>query len=135
MFRPLHPVGLIGLFLTGAVAAQGACLDQSYLPISLTNGLEVTANQPVTQTFTVGRTGRLTQVEISRIRHHNGISSNPLQIAIVTTNASGTPMPNALATVTVLPANISTSIAPLPIDLSAFNIQVVAGQVLGLALT
>jgi hypothetical protein len=128
-------VAILPLTLAATGAAQSGCLDQSYLPPSLTNGLEVTANQPVTQTFTCGRTGQLTMVEISRIRHHNGITSNPLTVSIVITVA-GVPTPTAMASVVVPPASISTSaIAPLPIDLSSFSVFVQAGQVLGLALT
>ncbi|HEX5051804.1 MAG TPA: hypothetical protein VFZ65_08540 [Planctomycetota bacterium] len=135
MRRSPSSAGLAGLLLAGAAAAQSACLDQSYVPAALTNGLEVTANQPVTQTFTVGRTGQLVQVEISRINHHNGVSGNPLQIDIVATDATGTPTTTSLASVTVPPAGISNAIGPLRIDLSAFGVAVTAGQVLGLALT
>jgi hypothetical protein len=123
------------LALACTAVAQGACLDQSYLPSPLTNGLEVTANQPVTQTFTVGMTGQLVQVEVSRIRHHNGTSSNPLQIAIVTTDASGTPTTTTLASATVQPSGVPASIGAVLVDISAFNVMVQAGQVLGLALT
>lgn len=126
--------GCAGVLLATVTIAQSACLDQSYLPAALTNGLEVTQNQPVTQTFTCGTAGTLLQVEISRIRHHNGITSNPLTIEIVTT-VGGVPTTTALASVTVPAASVPTSIQPLLIDLSAFNVQVVPGLVLGLALT
>lgn len=126
---------LLSLLIAGTAAAQSAHLDQSYLPSPLTNGLEVTANQPVTQTFTVGRTGQLLQVEISRIEHHNGVSANPLQIDVVTTDAAGVPTATVLASATVPPGGVSISIAPLLIDVSAFNVFVQAGQRLGLALT
>ncbi|MFY9344530.1 MAG: hypothetical protein WAT39_18705 [Planctomycetota bacterium] len=129
-----HAAFLSAAFAT-ATAAQSACLDQSYLPSPLTNGLEVTANQPVTQTFTVGRSGLLEQVEIARIRHHNGISTNPLTVDIVTTDSVGTPTATSLATVVIPAASMPTSIAPVLVDLTAFGIQVTAGQILGLALT
>lgn len=121
-------------FAASLATAQSGCLDQSYLPPSLTNGLEVTANQPVTQTFPCGRTGQLTFVEISRIRHHNGISTNPLTISLVTT-AGGVPTTTVLASTVVQPAAIPTSIQPLLLDFTAANVQVQSGQVLGLALT
>ena len=120
--------------VAGSLAAQTACLDQSYVPAALSNGLEVTQNQPVTQTFTVGRSGLLAQVEIARINHHNGMSTNPLQVAIVTTVA-GVPTTTTLASVSLPPSAVSTSIAPLLVDVSAFQVQVQAGQVLGIALT
>ncbi len=78
------PTCLVFSCFAAAAAAQTGSLDQSYLPAALTNGLEVTAAQPVTQTFTCGRTGQLTFVEISRLRHHNGISGNPLTVSLVT---------------------------------------------------
>jgi hypothetical protein len=133
MFQPTSTVA--ALLCAGSAFAQSACLDQSYLPSALINGLEVTANQPVTQTFTVGRTGHLLQVEVSRIRHHNGISTNPLTVDVVTTDATGTPTTTVLASVVVQPSVVTTTISPLLIDLATFNVQVQAGQVLGLALS
>jgi hypothetical protein len=126
---------VLPLVVVGTTAAQTPHLDQSYVPPSLTNGLEVTQNQPVTQTFTVGRTGQLLQVEISRIEHHNGVSSNPLQVAIVATTSTGVPTTNVLASASVQPSAVSVSIAPLLVDVSAANLFVLQGQVLGLALT
>ena len=122
------------LFAASLATAQSGCVDQSFLPPSLTNGLEVTANQPVTQTFTCGRTGQLSFVEVSRIRHHNGLSTNPLTISLVTTSG-GVPTTTVLASTVVQPAAIPTSIQPLLLDFSAANVQVQTGQVLGLALT
>ncbi len=121
--------------VAATVGAQGPCLDQSFVPSPLTNGLEVTQNQPVTQTFTAGRSGQLTHVEIARIRHHNGLSSNPLQVAIVTTDASGVPTGTVLASAVFQPSDLPTTLAPLLVDLSAANVQVQQGQVLGIALT
>ncbi len=123
------------LAFPACLPGQSSCLDQSYVPTALTNGLEVTQNQPVTQTFLAGRTGQLVQVEVARIRHHNGISTNPLTVAIVTTDASGTPTTTVLASVTFPPAAIPTTIAPLLVDFGAANVQVQAGQLLGLALS
>lgn len=121
------------LALAAAVSAQG-CLDQSYLPNPLTNGLEITANQPVTQTFTAGRTGQLTHVELAAINHHQGVSANNLQLDIVTTTPAGVPTATSLATVTIAPASIPTSTGAVLVDLTSFNVQVTAGQVLGIAL-
>ena len=55
--------------VAGVACAQTACLDQSYVPTA-TNGLEVTASQSVTQTFTVGLGGQLTRVEIALVNWH-----------------------------------------------------------------
>jgi hypothetical protein len=126
---------ILTLSLTGLVTAQTGCLDQSYLPNPLTNGLEVTQNQPVTQTFTCGLSGQLTFVEISRIKHHNGVSTNPLTVSIVTTIA-GVPTTTVLATATLPPASIPISTpSPVLVDFTSANVFVAANDVLGLALT
>lgn len=135
MRSPLLAVGLAAPLLAGTALAQGGCLDQSYVPSALTNGLEVTANQPVTQTFTVGLTGELAQIEIARIEHHNGVTTNPLRIDVVTTDPAGVPTSTVLASVTVPPGGVSVTIAPLVVDVSASHVPVTAGQRLGLALT
>jgi hypothetical protein len=126
---------ILTLSLAGITAAQTGCLDQSYLPNPLTNGLEVTQNQPVTQTFTVGLGGQLTFVEISRIKHHNGVCTNPLTVNLVTTSA-GVPTTTVLATATLQPASIAISTpSPVLIDFSSANVFVTANDVLALALT
>ena len=126
---------ILTLSIAGTTAAQTGCLDQSYLPNPLTNGLEVTQNQPVTQTFTVGLSGQLTWVEISRIKHHNGICANPLTVDIVTTNA-GVPTTTVLATAIVWPTDISLSApSPVLIDFRSANVFVAENDVLALALT
>lgn len=127
---------VLTLSLSGIVTAQTGCLDQSYVPSPLTNGLEVTQNQPVTQTFTVGMDGLLTFVEISRIKHHNGVCSNPLTVSLVLTSGAGVPTTTVLATTTLPPASISmTTISPVLIDFTSASVVVAAGDVLGLALT
>jgi len=126
---------ILTLSLAGTAAAQTGCLDQSYLPNPLTNGLEVTQNQPVTQTFTAGLSGQLTFVEISRIKHHNGFCTNPLTVDLVTTSA-GVPTTTVLATVTLQPASIAISTpSPVLIDFTAANVFVTENDVLALALT
>ena len=60
--------------------------------------------------------------------------TQPLQIDIVTTSA-GVPTTTSLASVVLQPASVPTARGPLRIDVSAFNVQVQAGQVLGIAFT
>jgi hypothetical protein len=130
-----HRSAASALLLAAAVArAQGDVLDQSYVPAALTNGLEVTSSQPVTQTFTVGITGQLTRIEIARIAQHRGTPTQPLQVDLVTT-AAGVPTTTVLASITVQPASVSGSIGPLQLDLRPFAVQVQQGQVLGIALS
>ncbi len=133
---PISRCAFLAPALVAAIAcAQGDVLDQSYLPSPLTNGLEVTATQPVTQTFTVGLTGILTRIEIARINHHRGTPTAPLQVDLVTTDPFGVPTSTSLATVTVQPASVPTSTGPLQVDLTAFAIPVQTGLVLGIALS
>jgi hypothetical protein len=135
MPHPRRSAASAFLLVTVAVArAQGDVLDQSYLPAALTNGLEVTASQPVTQTFTVGITGQLTRIELARIAQHRGTPTQPLQVDLVTT-AGGVPTTTVLASVTVQPASVPSSIGPLQLDLRPFAVQVQQGQVLGIALS
>jgi hypothetical protein len=123
------------LVVAGSAVAQSACLDQSYVPTQLSNGLEITASQPVTQTFTCGRAGHLLQIELARIEHHNGVTTNPLTVSIVTTDTTGTPTATVLASVVLQPSAVPVGIGSVLVDLAAFNLQVTAGQVLGIALT
>lgn len=121
--------------LATLLPAQADCPDQSYLPNPQTNGLEVTANQSVTQTFTVGISGQLTRIEIAQINHHRGTPSQPLQVDLVTCDAAGVPTTTVLASVTLPPASVPNVRGPLQLDLRAFGIPVGAGQVLGIALS
>ena len=123
------------VLFAGLSTAQGDCLDQSYVPTSSNNGLEVTASQPVTQTFTVGRSGLLTRVEIAWINHHRGTPQAPLQVDLVACDSAGVPTPTVLGSVTFQPAAVPVTRGPLLVDLSMFNIPVVAGQQLGIALS
>ena len=119
--------------VTSAVAQQG-CLDQSYLP-TLNNGLEVTANQTVAQTFTVGRAGTLATVEIARINHHRGTPTQNLEVRIVATDANGTPNGATLASTVLLPAQVPATSGTLSVDVRSAAIAVVPGMVLGIRLS
>ena len=133
MTRTFPSVPLAALLLARFVAAQEV-LDQSYVPNALTNGLEVTSAQPVTQTFTVGITGLLTRIEISRIAQHRGTPTQPLQVAIVTT-VGGVPTTNVLASIQVQPSSVPSATGPVQVDLLPFVLGVQQGMVLGIALS
>ncbi len=121
--------------LAASLSAQGGCRDQSYVPASVNNGLEITANQWVTQTFTVGRTGTLSRIDIVNINHHRGTPTQPLEVRIVATDATGVPNGAMLATVTFQPNQVPASRGRLAVDVSNANIPVSAGQVLGIRLS
>lgn len=124
---------LIGGLLLGSVLGQRNCRDQQYVPVP-NNGLEVTQNQSVTQTFTVGVAGRLTQVQLVGFQQLRGVTLHPLEIAIVTT-ANGIPTATTLATLSVPPAAIPTSRATVTLDLTFAGVRLARAQVLGLRLS
>jgi hypothetical protein len=127
---------LVSIALVAPFArAQSPCLDQSYVPNPVTNGLEITQNQWVTQTFTVGRAGQLTQVDVVGINHHRGTPTFPLEVRIVSTDPAGVPNGPSLATFTFQPNQVPATRGRLPIDLTAAGIQVTVGQALGIRLS
>lgn len=126
---PLVAASLLAVDL----AAQGDCLDQSFLPIP-NNGLEVTSNQSVTQTFTVGVAGVLSRIEIAGLNHHRGTATAPLDFAIVTTSG-GVPTGTVLASATFQPNEVPSSRGSVVVDVTAASIVVVPGDVLGIRLS
>jgi hypothetical protein len=121
------------VFAASPAIAQSDCVDQFYVPTP-NNGLEVTDNQSVTQTFTVGLIGQLRRVELVGFNHHRGTSIHNLDVAIVTTDANGVPTTTTLATTTVAPSSIPPARGNVVIDLSTASLVVTPGQVLGLRL-
>ena len=95
------------------------------------------AGNDVAQTFTVGRTGVLTRVEVL-LFSFPGIVDD-LVVDVRPTDGNGAPVegngsPPVLASVTVAPAAIPTTTAFVAFDLSAFNVAVTAGDVLAIVL-
>jgi K319-like protein len=125
------------VFIVGTWAATGdVVVDQEFLAPSPENGLEVTANQSVAQTFTVGVTGLLSRVDVAQFVHHQGIATGDVIIEVRSTDPEGRPS-NAdgsiLGAVRLHPADIPTSFnTPITIDLGRFGIQVTEGIVLAL---
>lgn len=115
--------------------AQNGCLDQSYLPVSVNNGLEITANQTVTQTFTVGIAGLLTAIDVANLNHHRGTPTASLELRIVATDSTGVPNGATLASLSFLPSQVPATRGTLAVDLSPFAIFVTPGTVLGLRLS
>jgi len=115
--------------------AQNGCLDQSYLPVPVNNGLEITANQTVTQTFTVGIAGLLTAVDVANVNHHRGTPTASLEVRIVATDPTGVPNGATLASLSFLPSQVPATRGTLAVDLSPFAIFVTPGTVLGLRLS
>lgn len=109
------------------------CADQSFTPTS-GNGLEVTNNQSVQQTFIVGLSGQLVEIELADMRHHRGISTFDLIFELVSTTTTGTPTSFSLGRVVIPPTALTSIPTPLRIDLRPFHISVLTGEVLALHL-
>lgn len=133
----LSLLALLALLALPALAVgQAECLDQSHLPTPQTNGLEITASQSVTQTFTVGLTGQLTRVEIAQLQTFRGVPTAPLQFDLVVCDPQGVPTTTApLASLALQPAQVPASRGTVSVDLRPFNVQVAAGLVLGIELS
>lgn len=123
---------LVACLCLGSAPGQRNCRDQQYLPIP-NNGLEITLGNGVTQTFTVGLSGRLTQVQLIGFSQTRDTVQHPLEVAIVTT-ANGIPTPTTLVTLSVPPAAIPRLRATVTLDLGFARLAVQRGQVLGLRL-
>jgi hypothetical protein len=115
--------------------AEGAAqliLDQAYEPIP-NWGLEITAGQAVAQTFTVGATGLLAQVELFA-NHHRGICSEELNVFLLMA-IGGLPTPDVLALRTVSPSEVPLDLhSTVMVDFSSDLIGVEEGDTLGIVL-
>ncbi|MCB9882291.1 MAG: hypothetical protein H6834_10915 [Planctomycetes bacterium] len=122
------------LLFVAFLHAQGMpTIDQSYTPTT-GNGLEVTNNQSVQQTFTVGLRGVLTQIDLLQIRHYRGVSSQTLDFELRLTQSSVPDGPVLFAT-SFQPGQIGTSAATLSVDLSGVPVCVQPGDVLAISLS
>lgn len=103
------------------------CVDQVYFP-STGNGLEITSNQSVAQSFLVQISGQLVSVELYQLRHHRGISSFDLRFDLFPLLPSGTPSGNSIATVIIPPSALTSSGMAYSVDLVAQHVIVTAGE-------
>ncbi len=116
-------------------AAQSPCIDTSY-DSGNTNGLEVTANQNVTQTFTINGTGLMRQIDIDDFRLHGGSSGQlPFDVSIVDVDAAGVPLPTVLFTQTFAPTTVTTTPSTHSVDVTSAGIVVQPGDRFGIKLT
>jgi hypothetical protein len=129
--------GLCAVFLlsAGRVSDAVPILDQEYVPTSPSFGLIVSLTQPVHQTFTVGVSGILSEVDVQLARNPT-LPAHGITVSIVETTLSGVPDLSAvLATGTIAPSDIGTGFGFVPVDLSSLGLSVDVGQVLGISLT
>jgi hypothetical protein len=122
---PLFTAPLLAL-AAGPLTAQN-CVDQVYFP-STGNGLEITSNQSVEQSFLVQISGQLVSVELYQLRHHRGISSFDLRFDLFPLLANGTPSGNSVATVIIPPSALTSSGVAYSVDLVAQHVIVAAGE-------
>lgn len=122
---------VLALLAGAPVVAQSSCLDQEY-PSGRSNGLEITANQPVVQTLTCGKAGMLLRVDVD-LRHHVAGVTAPLTVNILATDANGVPTNQVLATEQVPATDIPQAFAYVPVRF-AVPTMVLVGQVIGIEL-
>lgn len=126
---------IILLAITGVRSASASeVLDQSYIPILHRGGLEVTENQPVAQTFTVGIAGMLTRIELVGINHHRCIVTMDDLVVELAPTLNGEPTLPVLATVALPPSAIPITSGTITVDFTSFSLPVEVGDVLAIVL-
>lgn len=133
-------VGLVG---TASSVDAAPILDQSNLgAISAGGGFGhgVPGSPIVAQTFTVGIAGQLSLVSIAV--SDQGAQGGSILAELRTTTAAGVPTGTVLASVSLTPAQVPNTLPATAgasdltaIDVSAFNIEVNAGDVLAIVLS
>lgn len=116
---------------------KGEYVDQFCYYENGGGGLEITQNQTVIQTFTVGRSGTLTRITIPHIKHHSGIPKEDLRFKLFEMDSISPIMPELVAInfpSDSVPDMYDTSYA-LEIDLLEYDIQVEIGDYLGIELS
>jgi len=134
--------GLLAAVVTtvsGPVAAE-TVIDQANPLLNLDGGLEIHDANPnegaarhfVAQTFTVGKTGWLTRVDVA-VSHHRCTPVGNLYVDVVRTEA-GVPGDLVMTGAALTPDEVPASGTELvPVDFGADAEPVVAGDVLGIA--
>jgi hypothetical protein len=117
-------------------------LDQSYdpfaAPTGVLGGFNLYSSQALSQTFTVGTSGQLTSVDVM-IRRALAVGSTTLFLDVRNTTVGGLPVSNdsgsgVLASVSFPSDSLSFNYAFFSVDLSSFNLDVTAGDLLAIAL-
>jgi hypothetical protein len=123
----------LAALLTLSAATAQSCIDQEYVT-QRANGLEITGNQSVVQTFTCSRAGLLLRVDLE-VRHWIVVATAPLTVNVLATDASGVPTNQVLLTAQLQPNEIPTgAYAWIPVRFTA-PLVVIPNRVLGLELS
>jgi len=113
--------------------ASAPILDQSFVPRTLNRFNGVGPGGFIAQTFTVGITGVLTDVDV--LVERNGFADLRFDIR---STVNGVPIANealALASITVPASTIPFPVSFLDFDISAFNMHISQGDVLAIVLS
>jgi hypothetical protein len=121
---------VLALALVPRVSA--GILDQSYEPASY-GGAVIELTQTMAQTFQVGRSGLLEQVDLELARHQI-LAADPMTMELRTLRSDGAPSHSILVSHTILASELSTSLAWFSVDLHAANLHVNAGDRLAIVL-
>ena len=127
---------LVPILIAGSALATPV-IDQQYTPENGAGGLEVTASQPVIQTFTVGRAGILARVELPQFKEHRCAATDPVTLQLRTTSG-GAPTTTTLASHTLYPASVPDVTQgyayAVVFDISGYQVRVAAGDVLAIVM-
>jgi hypothetical protein len=113
-------------------AALAGTLDQQYLP-SQNGGLIIEQSQTIGQTFQVGLSGLLNEVDVD-IAGHPIAPPQGLTLEIHPTLSDGSPATSVLASISIPGSAVPTSFQFVAFDLSAFGLSVATGESLAIVL-
>lgn len=139
---------LFALCVFSSSVSSNSVLDQSSIPNPMAwsgaGGTGIVITDPVrifAQTFTSGLNGQLSQIDIPVTQYFQAfyLPVDTLNVMILGTTPSGVPdFSQILSSVSLTPSQVperpSVGVDLISLDLTAFNIPVVAGEVLSIAL-
>jgi PEP-CTERM motif len=131
-------VGAVVFFLATGRGEAGLILDQSYDAFASGGGSFVSSDQLLSQTFTVGQSGLLAQVDVE-VQLATIPPTDGLILSILGTTGGATDSSNVLGSVSISPSSVqpfdSSNGTFVSADVSGLGISVAPGDVLALELT
>jgi hypothetical protein len=125
---------VIAISYLSIATAAAQVIDQSYDPGN-NGGYTFNLNNPQAQSFTVGITGLLTQVDIRAYNFFGG-ANGPLNLRVHTFNPGAPPtLGSLLATASLPPSSVPSTSGFVSFDLTAAPPSVTSGQQLALVIS
>src|SRR5262245_39419713 len=129
-----HALPILGLLIHTAATLAAPVVDQSHIITNSTGGRIIYAGDSPAQTFTVGSSGLLSQVDVLLQRNSGDIGSLALELWPVVAGgpAGSTPLFSAPINPSVVP---TSSAAYVPIDVTAGALYVSPGDQFAIAVS